>query len=219
MIQFDEHMFQMGWFNHQLELVWNLAPKEFEPGTSVKIFFVESIHVSNRFNLTLPVQFEHVDLPVRWRYQHVMLPWPTLPFSSWVKTVFTKSYGQPLLGGHKLEETHKWTMMSSEFRERFKNARGTSHDVFRRHADRLQFCCPIAIHGDEGRGKLKRAVMATSVQPLVVPEKLPCRNVVYIAGWLVRMVMNLSDEQPGKTGEPFSQRFFYRKWAIRWGVV
>ena len=123
-----------------------------------------------RFNLTLPVQFEHVDLPVRWRNQHVMLPWPTLPFSSWVKTVFTKSYGQPLLGGHKLEETHKWTMMFSEFWERFKNARGTSHDVFRRHADRLQFCCPIAIHGDEGRGKLKRAVMATSVQPLVVPN-------------------------------------------------
>ena len=100
--------------------------------------------------------------------------------------------------------------MFSEFWERFKNARGTSHDVFRRHADRLQFCCPIAIHGDEGRGKLKRAVMATSVQPLVVPEKLPCRNVVYIAGWLVRMAMSLSNEQPGKTGEPFSQRIFYR---------
>lgn len=123
-----------------------------------------------RFNLTLPVQFEHVDLPVRWRNQHVMLPWPTLPFSSWVKTVFMKSSGQPLLGGHKLEETHKWSAMFEDFWEKFKNARGTSHEVFQRHAGHLQFCCPIAIHGDEGRGKLKRAVMATSVQPLLVPN-------------------------------------------------
>jgi len=123
-----------------------------------------------KFNLTLPVQFEHIDLPVRWRNQHVMVPWPALPFSSWVKTVFMKSCGEPLLGGFKLQETQKWTTMFQDFWEKFKNARGTSHEVFRRHAGRLQFCCPIAVHGDEGRGKLKRAVMATSVLPLLVPN-------------------------------------------------
>ena len=27
MIQFDDHMFQMGWFNHQLDIFW-LNPKD-----------------------------------------------------------------------------------------------------------------------------------------------------------------------------------------------
>lgn len=54
-----------------------------------------------KFNMTLPVKMESLDLPVRWRNKHVMMPWPCLPFSSWVSCVFDKTCGQPLLAGKK----------------------------------------------------------------------------------------------------------------------
>ena len=121
-----------------------------------------------KFNMTLPVESMTLDLPVQWQNKHIMMPWPCLPFSSWMKTIFEKSFGQPLLAGHKLEHEAKWKCMFQTFWARFREASGGSHQVFEDHAGRLEVCVPVFIHGDEGRGKLRRAVMATSVQPVLV---------------------------------------------------
>ena len=43
MIQFDKHIFQMGWFNHQLDMIYQSpTPTPF----SDKIFFLD-LHLSN----------------------------------------------------------------------------------------------------------------------------------------------------------------------------
>lgn len=120
--------------------------------------------------MTLPVRIVHLDLPVKWRNEHVMMPWPTLPPSSWLECVFKKTSGQPLLGGNKLSQVERWTSMLRDFWVKFRAARGDGHKVFADHAGELQFCVPVMIHGDEGRGKLHRAVMATSVQPAILPD-------------------------------------------------
>ena len=41
------------------------------------------------------------------------------------------------------------------------------HPVAHDKADTLDLCIPLAIHGDEGRGKLKRAIMVYSIQPML----------------------------------------------------
>ena len=123
-----------------------------------------------KFNMTLPVQFEHVDLPVVWNNQHVIFPWPTLPFSSWLTAIFKRSHGEPILAGTKLKDDKVWRNTFNGFWNKFKEARGDGHQVFQDHLNDLEYCVPVAIHGDEGRGKLKRAVMASSIQPLIVPN-------------------------------------------------
>lgn len=123
-----------------------------------------------KFNMTLPVQFEHVDLPVVWNNQHVIFPWPTLPFSSWLTAIFKRSHGEPILAGTKLKDDKVWKNTFNGFWNKFKEARGDGHQVFQDHLNDLEYCVPVAIHGDEGRGKLKRAVLASSIQPLIVPN-------------------------------------------------
>ena len=113
---------------------------------------------------------KHLDLPVKWKNQYVMMPWPTLPLSAWVDCIFKKTLGQPILGGNKLDDEQAWTSMFLEFWTRFRAAKGDTHEVFTDHPDVLQHCIPVMLHGDEGRGKLRRAVMATSVQPAIIHQ-------------------------------------------------
>ena len=124
----------------------------------------------HKFNMTLPVEMTSLDLPVRWQNRHIMMPWPCLPFSSWLQTIFQKTSGQPVLARHTLSQRQKWQGMFYDFWMKFKAARGERHQVFEDHGHRLQCCLPIFVHGDEGRGKLRRAVMATSVQPVLVAK-------------------------------------------------
>ena len=120
--------------------------------------------------MTLPVDMVSIDLPVKWRNQHVMMPWPVLPFSSWLTCIFKRTGGQPVLAGYTLGQEVEWKTMFQNFWDKFRSAMGEYHPVFEDHAERLEVCLPIFIHGDEGRGKLRRAVLATSVQPVLVSE-------------------------------------------------
>lgn len=121
-----------------------------------------------KFNMTLPVKMESLDLPVRWRNKHVLMPWPCLPFRSWASCVFDKTCGQPLLAGKKISDDTAWKHMFRSLWSKFEASRGNQHPVFTDHVNELELCCPIMIHGDEGRRKLHRAVMATSIQPVLV---------------------------------------------------
>lgn len=108
-----------------------------------------------------------LEVPVLFRSVETPLPWPVLKMSSWMKLIFQKTEGQPLLAGFKLGQVKMWEDTLRTFWSRFK-ASFPQHAVFReKDAATLLRSIPIQLHGDEGRGKLRRAVMATSIQPLL----------------------------------------------------
>ena len=70
-----------------------------------------------------------------------------------------------LLGGHSLDEPEKFQAMLSQFWARFRLVR-PSLDLYQKTFDK-SFCIPIAVHGDEGRGKLRRPIMVEAWQPVI----------------------------------------------------
>ena len=124
-----------------------------------------------KFGLTLMVEMTMLQVPVLCHDAEVLLPWPILKFSSWLKLIFKRTDGQPVLAGHKVANIDLWQGMFGEFWKKYALA-FPGHKVFE-HKDKstLARCLPVLLHGDEGRGKLKRAVMATSVQPLLKAPK------------------------------------------------
>ena len=104
-----------------------------------------------------------VELPVRYKQQTVVMPWPALKFSDWAKLIFAKTDGEPLLGGYKLANEQGWQAMLKDFWAKHSVAIGHPAGL----GNEVERTIPVMIHGDEGRGKLRRAVMITSVQPVV----------------------------------------------------
>ena len=119
-----------------------------------------------KFGLTLPVPMTMLEIPVLFRGVEVVMPWPTLMPSSWASCIFSHTQGQPLLGGYTLGEVHLWQPMLEEFWKRYEVGFG-KHRVYEDKRNDLSSCVPIALHGDEGRGKLRRACMVTSFQPVI----------------------------------------------------
>ena len=120
-----------------------------------------------RFGLTLMVEMTMLEVPVLCNDAEVLLPWPILKFSSWLKLIFKRTEGQPVLAGHKLADIDSWHGMFRTFWKKYALA-FPGHKVFeQKDTATLAQCVPALLHRDEGRGKLKRAVMATSIQPLL----------------------------------------------------
>lgn len=115
--------------------------------------------------MTLNVLISVLEVPATFRGKLVNTPWPCLLFSSWAKTIFDKTEGQPLLNGHTLADEPAWREDLRRFWKRYGEA--FSHPVFRDKLDSLDTCVPCCLHGDEGRGKHRRAVMVTSIQPML----------------------------------------------------
>ena len=115
--------------------------------------------------MTLNVLISVFEVPATFRGKLVNTPWPCLLFSSWAETIFSKTEGQPLLNGHTLANEAAWRGDLRRFWKQYRE--GFSHPVFRDKAASLETCIPCCLHGDEGRGKHRRAVMVTSIQPLL----------------------------------------------------
>ena len=119
--------------------------------------------------MTLGVQVKSVPVPVldmTGKPKKIVAQYPVLMPSCWVKCVFEQWAGQPLLGGHCLDDECAWRNMSSTFWARWENVR-PDMEVFSTNEYDLSLCVPLTLHGDEGRGKLRRPVMITAVQPLI----------------------------------------------------
>ena len=86
---------------------------------------------------------------------------PVLLPSSWLQYALDNG-GQLALGGHKLHST-AWQHMFKEFWSKFEPSM-PGVDLGLR--DR-SFLIPLAVHGDEGRGKAKRPIMVLAVQPII----------------------------------------------------
>ena len=122
----------------------------------------------HRFGMTLGVEVTVIEVPCLVAQVPRVLPWPVLLPSSWVNTIMKKTSGQPLLGKFTLGQKQKWQDMFKEFWHRFK-ATSPGHGIFTDLEKRnlTHLCVPYMLHGDEGRGKLKRAVMCASMQPVI----------------------------------------------------
>ena len=127
-----------------------------------------AIHQSGK---TLPVPVSTVPtkvLLVKGKPRVEQVQWPVLFLSDWARTIFGQG-GHMLLGGHTLNDPAAFCSMLQTFWDRFCYVQ-PNHEVYgRANAGTLdlRFAIPIAIRGDEGRGKLKRPVMILSYQPLI----------------------------------------------------
>ena len=71
-----------------------------------------------------------------------------------------------LLGGYRLDQEEAYRSMFTQFWDRFEFVR-PDLDLYHRSDMDKAMCIPIALHGDEGRGKLRRPVMCIAFQPLI----------------------------------------------------
>ena len=122
----------------------------------------------HRFGLTLCVAVSMLQVPVLVKQIPQVIPWPVLLPSSWITTIFNKTHGEPLLGQYKVWQKDSWQEMFREFWIRYR-AVFPGHGLFSDASkqDRLHLCVPYMVHGDEGRGKLRRAVMCASMSPVI----------------------------------------------------
>lgn len=116
-------------------------------------------------NKTLPVKVTTMETPVRGsaRRKNVKTTmWPVLHLSDWIRAAFEEPYhGFFLTGGHRLHEgVEPIQRMLRDFWRRY---------VF--HDDSTPndpgSTLPIFLHGDEGRGQVKRPCLVVSFQPCI----------------------------------------------------
>ena len=122
------------------------------------------IHAEGR---TFPVEISEVPTPVRvlsGKSTAMTVPYPVLFLSSWCRECF-KTGGSMLLGGHNLSQEELWRPMFRQFWHRYRFSR-PDLDLYSRSFN-PELCVPIQIHGDEGRGLVKRPLMVVSYQPLI----------------------------------------------------
>ena len=111
----------------------------------------------------LPVQLTMVEAPiwVRKPCQVKRLDWPVLHLSSWLKTSMEEFGGFHFLGGKTLDNIEQVQCELATFWERyaFLDTRPPPSDP--------RVTIPIQVHGDEGRGQVKRPVMIIAFQAIL----------------------------------------------------
>ncbi|CAE7240362.1 unnamed protein product [Symbiodinium sp. CCMP2456] len=94
--------------------------------------------------------------------------WPVLFLSDWVRSICV-SGGEMLLAGHTLNEPDRFTSIFETFWERYRFV-NPDHSIYEGSLD-LRFAIPVACHGDEGRGKLKRHSFTSRLLFTVMPSE------------------------------------------------
>ena len=125
-----------------------------------------NLHVFiHRKKKTFPVKIDAVETPIRSTARGKKMnvaQWPVMYLSEWMKAAFKdSSEGAFFLGGYLLSESlPAITSMLTEFWDHHQYVDATpARDPGR--------TIPIYIHGDEGRGQVKRPVMVCSFQPCI----------------------------------------------------
>ncbi|CAE7387373.1 unnamed protein product [Symbiodinium necroappetens] len=130
------------------------------------------IHQSGK---TLPVMVSTTKtkiLILRGKVRTEEVEWPVLLLSDWFRTVCA-SGGHMMLAGHSLDEPDRFGSVFATFWERYKFV-NPEHSIYDGSLD-LRFAIPVACHGDEGRGKIKKPVMHSFTSRLlftVMPAEL-----------------------------------------------
>ena len=125
-----------------------------------------------RFKKVLGVKVSTVTTKIRLskrRPDLVQHPHPVVHLSSWAEVIFDHG-GHFLLGGKDLDSFDAFSLELKTFWSRFFIAEPTFP---RLDESEWGFSIPLAIHGDEGRGRGKLPVLVASVQTLmpIVPGR------------------------------------------------
>ena len=75
-------------------------------------------------------------------------------------------YAYKLLAGFSLQQSAQWQDAFSSFWKSFQQLE-PSHEIFELHQNRLQFCVPVLLHGDEGTSYGKKGLFEYSWSPLL----------------------------------------------------
>lgn len=131
----------------------------------------------HREGKTLPIPVDSVQTPVlvlTGKIRVQTISYPVLMFSRWVEYIFSQG-GQLLLGGNRLSDgAEPIRRMFDRFWSRFRSIR--SDLIFPQGCDSDSINIPYGLHGDEGRGKLRRPIMCLSYQPLISHKGMGCLN-------------------------------------------
>ena len=114
---------------------------------------------------SLPIDVTFVPTPVRmWRgkVRAQIANLPVLLPSTWLQFMLSMG-GELILGGHNIQDDTGWRAMFRDFWRHFDRC----HPGIERNGISSERAIPCCVHGDEGRGRGKRALMVVSIQPLI----------------------------------------------------
>ena len=140
----------------------NISRKD-KKKTNVSRGLHKYIHMNNK---TLPVAVTHVIIPIRTRvsrrFRIARKPWPVFQLSDWMKACFNtpEFQGVFMLGGKKVGELEEIEGMLSTFWDRYHCIDPNTPEVPER-------TIPFYIHGDEGRGLVKRPLLIIAFQCII----------------------------------------------------
>lgn len=117
----------------------------------------------------LPVQVSAVPTSIRTRKRATKLPvnFPVLKLSDWLAAIF-KTGGHFLLGGRSMNNLPEFQEELLSFWRLFRDAE-PNFPLFKDFPEESSWSStiPLALHGDEGRGRRKLAVMILSYQTIL----------------------------------------------------
>lgn len=118
-------------------------------------------HTIRKFQKSLPVRTSKI--PTEWlrKKKRHRVEHPVLYPSSWAELIFSNG-GHFFLQGKDLSQSDWFSNTLVDFWTKF----SATHPEYGLPESRWDHTIPIALHGDEGRGRLKHPVMVMSLQPL-----------------------------------------------------
>ena len=117
----------------------------------------------------LDVKISHVPVWIRYtrkRLSQVLVDYPVLRMTDWIDTIF-KGGGHFFLGGRTLADLPLVREELVHFWENFEKVDSEFPFFKDMPKEKWGSCIPLALHGDEGRGRLHNPVMVVAVQPLL----------------------------------------------------
>lgn len=112
--------------------------------------------------LHIPIDVVQIHVRMRKPLRVLKVWWPMIKMGEWANYLISQK-PQLLLGGHGLDGD--WRTTLKKFWSSYRQI-NSSHPVFSQEYD-LGLCVPYFVHGDEGRGQLRRPYMVISWQCVI----------------------------------------------------
>ena len=131
-------------------------------------------------NIDISVCEVHVRLrkPIR----PVKVFWPVISLQDWVRYLVANK-PELLLAGHPVGGA--WRKTFSDFWTKYEKV-DSSHPIFREPFDRSS-CVPFHLHGDEGRGQLRRPYLVVAWQCLIGHRGMDYVNDTGLLGHILKI--------------------------------
>lgn len=159
-----EQSFILGIMDKQLKLMAKCGKSKSDPHACSNLH-----RLLMKTGKMLDVKISSIPLWIRYsrkRPQQALVNYPILRMTDWVDSIFRHG-GHFFLGGRALDESESFLQDLHKFWE---NYRVVEPDFpFFQNVPKKEWktCIPLAIHGDEGRGRSKSPIMIVTVQAIM----------------------------------------------------